>query len=175
MRFLFIILVICGIFCIGFSEKADANWWKYDGQVKTLLALSDKQVAEMDSLMTAYMEKRIEHKAEIGKLKIKLNSLLSKEKLDRQEVDKAVNRLSEVRRNMMIDMLAMKLNVRKVLTKEQVKKILAHDPSIFTLQKQWSKEKRKKRSRKGRVINKMKSHKMKNKSKKAIEEKKSKP
>jgi Spy/CpxP family protein refolding chaperone len=134
----FLILVLVNIFLImGLTAYAGAQWWQ-DKALKEKLQLKEQQLQKMNQLFNDYREKRIEHSAEAQKLQLKLNNLLTQEKLDERAVDQTQKTLIQKRMQMFQEMLGMKLAVRKVLMPDQIRLLLSEDAKIFSTQKRWA-------------------------------------
>jgi Spy/CpxP family protein refolding chaperone len=102
------------------------------------LQLKEQQLQKMNQIFNAYREKRIELTAEAQKLQLKLNNLLTQEKLDEKAVDQTQKNLIQMRMQMFQEMLGMKLAVRKMLTPDQIRLLLSEDARIFSTQKRWT-------------------------------------
>ncbi len=134
----FLVLLFVNIFLImGLSASAGAQWWQ-DKALREKLQLKEQQLQKMNQLFNAYKEKRIERSAEAQKLRLKLNNLLTQEKLDEKAVDQTQTTLIQTRMQMFQEMLGMKLAVRKVLVPDQIRLLLSEDAKIFSTQKRWA-------------------------------------
>ncbi len=134
----FLVIVIVNIFLImGLNASAGAQWWQ-DKALREKLQLKEQQLQKMNQLFNAYKEKRIERSAEAQKLRLKLNNLLTQEKLDEKAVDQTQKTLIQTRMQMFQEMLGMKLAVRKVLMPDQIKLLLSEDAKIFSTRKRWT-------------------------------------
>ncbi|MEE8552412.1 MAG: periplasmic heavy metal sensor [Desulfobacterales bacterium] len=134
----FLALVFVNIFLImGLNASAGAQWWQ-DKALREKLQLKEQQLQKMNRLFNAYKEKRIERSAEAQKLQLKLNNLLTQEKLDEKAVDQTQKTLIQARMQMFQEMLGMKLAVRKVLMPDQIRLLLSEDARIFSTQKRWA-------------------------------------
>ena len=134
----FLVLLFVNIFLImGLSASAGAQWWQ-DKALRDKLQLKEQQLQKMNQLFNDHKEKRIERSAEAQKLQMKLNNLLTQEKLDEKAVDQTQKTLIQSRMQMFQEMLGMKLAVRKVLMPEQIRLLLSEDAKIFSTQKRWT-------------------------------------
>jgi Spy/CpxP family protein refolding chaperone len=134
----FLVLLFVNIFLImGLNGFAGAQWWQ-DKALSEKLQLKEQQLQKMNQLFNAYKERRIERTAEAQKLQLKLNNLLTQEKLDEKAVDQTQKTLIQTRMQMFQEMLGMKLAVRKVLMPEQIRLLLSEDAKIFSTQKRWA-------------------------------------
>ena len=147
----FLVLLFVNILLImGLSASAGAQWWQ-DKALREKLQLKEQQLQKMNQLFNAYKEKRIERTAEAQKLQLKLNNLLTQEKLDEKAVDQTQKTLIQTRMQMFQEMLGMKLAVRKVLMPDQIRLLLSEDAKIFSTQKRWAGMARRRPTR-GRVV-----------------------
>jgi Spy/CpxP family protein refolding chaperone len=134
----FLVHLFMSIFLImGLSASAGAQWWQ-DKALTEKLQLKEQQLQKMNQLFNAYKEKRIERSAEAQKLQLKLNNLLTQEKLDEKAVDQTQTMLIQTRMQMFQEMLGMKLAVRKMLKPDQIRLLLSEDEKIFSTQKRWA-------------------------------------
>lgn len=134
----FLVLVFVNILLIiGLNASAGAQWWQ-DKALREKLQLKEQQLQQMNHLFNDYKEKRIERSAEAQKLRLKLNNLLTQEKLDEKAVDQTQKMLIQTRMQMFQEMLGMKLAVRKVLMPDQIRLLLSEDAKIFSTQKRWT-------------------------------------
>lgn len=134
----FLVIVIVNILLImGLNGSAGAQWWQ-DKALREKLQLKEQQLQKMNQIFNAYKEKRIERSAEARKLQLKLNNLLTQEKLDEKAVDQTQKTLIQTRMQMFQEMLGMKLAVRKVLMPDQIRLLLSEDARIFSTQKRWT-------------------------------------
>jgi len=147
----FLVLVFVNIFLIiGLSASAGAQWWQ-DKALREKLQLKEQQLQKMNQIFNGYKEKRIERSAEAQKLQMKLNNLLTQEKLDEKAVDQTQKTLIQTRMQMFQEMLGMKLAVRNVLMPDQIRLLLSEDARIFSTQKRWTGMARRRPTR-GRVV-----------------------
>ncbi len=120
----FLVLLFVNILLImGLNASAGAQWWQ-DKALREKLQLNEQQLQKMNQLFNAHKEKRIERSAEAQKLQLKLNNLLTQEKLDEKDVDQILRSLIQTRMKMFQEMVGMKLAVRKVLMPEQIRLLL---------------------------------------------------
>ncbi len=150
MKRFFVLLFISFFLIMGLSASAGAQWWQ-DKALREKLQLKEQQLQKMNQLFNAYKEKRIERSSEAQKLQLKLNNLLTQEKLDEKAVDQTQKMLIQTRMQMFQEMLGMKLAVRKVLMPDQIRLLLYEDAKIFSTQKRWT-GKSGRRPTRGRVV-----------------------
>jgi Spy/CpxP family protein refolding chaperone len=134
----FLVLLSVNIFLImGLNASAGAQWWQ-DKTLREKLQLKEQQLQQMNQIFNAYKEKRIELTADAQKLQLRLNNLLTQEKLDEKAVDQTQTKLIQTRTQMFQEMLGMKIAVRKVLMPDQIRLLLSEDAKIFSTQKRWT-------------------------------------
>lgn len=90
---------------------------------KDELGLSQDQVAKIEKMRDAFMESHIKQQADIKIKEMKLRSAIQKDKIDRKEVEKMIRDIAKQRTDMQIDRMNYLLDVKSVLTDEQIKKI----------------------------------------------------
>ena len=135
-RFL-LLLFVSFFLMMRFNPSVEAQWWQ-DKDLSEKLQLKEQQLQKMNQLFNAHKEKRIERSAEAQKLRLKLNNLLTQEKLDEKAVDQTQKTLIQTRMQMFQELLGMKLAVRKVLMPDQIRLLLSEDAKIFSMQKRWT-------------------------------------
>jgi Spy/CpxP family protein refolding chaperone len=119
------------------SFSAQAEWWN-DPKIKQSAGLSDKQVEEMNKIFATFKEKRNEAGAKFRSAQTQLGAMLAEEKLDEAKIRKTLDETASLHSQAFKEMAMMKLEVRKLLTSEQLKKILAEHPDIFSTNKLWT-------------------------------------
>ena len=72
-------------------------------------------------------------KTEARELKTQLNSIFGKADLDQEKFGETLMKLADIRKQQYIEMVQMKVKVREVFTKDQIKILLAEYPGIFNL------------------------------------------
>ncbi|MDQ7007394.1 MAG: periplasmic heavy metal sensor [Acidobacteriota bacterium] len=98
------------------------QWWNHPRIIERL-ALSDAQVEALDELMFASSERTIDLKAALEKAHLKLGRLLEQETLDTAAIEKAVERVVEIRCALFREELLTRAEVAKVLDLEQRNKL----------------------------------------------------
>ena len=90
---------------------------------KDKLALTEKQVNALESMQQSVQEATIRAKAETKIQELKLQSYLKQNKINRKKMEKMIRSIAAMKTNMKIDHMNYLLDVKAVLTAEQVKKI----------------------------------------------------
>jgi uncharacterized membrane protein len=136
VRFLASILTCC-IMVIFMGLPVQAEWWN-DPKIKQSAGLSDKQIEAMNKVFTNFKEKRSEAGSKFRSAQTQLGTMLAEEKFDETKVRKALDEAASLHSQAFREMAIMKLEVRKLLTSEQLKKILAEYPDIFSTNRFWT-------------------------------------
>jgi Spy/CpxP family protein refolding chaperone len=127
---------ICCMMLLAVSTSAQAEWWS-DPKVKQAVGLSDKQIEEMNKLSAAFKAKRNEIGSNFRTSQSKVNAMLSEQKIDEAGYKKAMDEAAQMHSQVYREMGTMKLEIRKLLTSEQVKKLLAEQPEVFNANRLW--------------------------------------
>jgi Spy/CpxP family protein refolding chaperone len=96
---------------------------------KMLLHLKDKigltadQVNKIEKMQTAFAEAQLRGKTEIKVQKMKLDTYLKGNKIDRNKMAKMVKSVAALQTSLQLDRLNFLLDVKSVLTAEQIKKL----------------------------------------------------
>ena len=131
-----IVILVCCVMLLTVSMSAQAEWWN-DPKIKQSVGLSDKQVEAMNKIFTSFKEKRNETGNKFRTTQKQLSAMLAEEKLDEAKVRKSMDEAALLHSQTFKDMCSMKLEVRKLLTPEQLKKLLAEQPQIFSANRLW--------------------------------------
>jgi Spy/CpxP family protein refolding chaperone len=89
--------------------------------MKQKMGLTDEQSKKFDEIMFAQREKAIERRAEVQKLKLKMQKIAASENVDVNELKKLQNKIAEIHKNQMNARLDAWEKVNKILTPEQQK------------------------------------------------------
>lgn len=90
---------------------------------KDSLGLTDKQESALRKMSEKYYEYEVRQKAEVKIAKMKLQSYLREDRIDRARVASKVKKISGMMAEMQIERINHRLDVKKTLTKDQLKKI----------------------------------------------------
>jgi len=90
---------------------------------KDEINLTPKQVQVIEKMDENYKEAGIRKQADIKILELKLHSYLKKDPVDRKQMEKMIREVAQMRTDMQIDRMNYLLDVKKILTKEQLEKI----------------------------------------------------
>jgi len=90
---------------------------------KDEIGLTDEQVAKIGKMQDAYQEAAIKKQADVKVQELKLNSYLKEDKVDRGKMEKMIRAIAQMRTDSQIDHINYLLDLKDVLTPEQVKKI----------------------------------------------------
>lgn len=92
-------------------------------KMKDKIQLTDQQVQKIEKLKADFEEYRIRAGADIDVLELKLGDYLKKENIKRAEVEKMVRKVSDLKTEMQIAQINHLLDLKELLTPEQIKKI----------------------------------------------------
>ncbi|GBE35839.1 zinc resistance protein [bacterium BMS3Bbin06] len=130
-------IIFCAVLLILFSaDLSHAQWWK-NKDLTAKLKLTEKQSKAIDVIYDGYVRKLMIMSKKLMDNNRKLNQLLLKEDIDEKEVIGVADEVTGLRRSLMMDTLTMKLTVRRLLNKGQIKSLLNERPRVFTLKSRW--------------------------------------
>ena len=92
-------------------------------RLKGEIGLSAQQEQKIEDLMLAYEEKAIRRGSDIKVLELKFASLLKANRIDRRAMEKQAREIGNMRTDLQVGHLNYLLDVREVLTAEQVQKL----------------------------------------------------
>lgn len=92
-------------------------------QHKDELGLTDTQVSKIESMQTKFQEASIRGNADVKVKQLKLQNYLKSDKIDRKKLEQMIRDVAALKTNMQIDRMHYMLDVKSVLTAEQLKKI----------------------------------------------------
>lgn len=90
---------------------------------KDEIGLTDSQIDKIDKMQDAYQEAAIKKQADVKVQELKLNSYLKEDKIDRGKMEKMIRAIAQMRTDSQIDHINYLLDLKDILTPEQVKKI----------------------------------------------------
>ncbi len=106
------------------------RWWE-DPQAVEALALTPEQSHRIEELIRQSRESRKERRKRIKELRRSIPRLLNAPELDEKEVLSTLAALGDLVNRQKQDLVAMRMQVRRVLSSEQFKKLLALNPNIM--------------------------------------------
>lgn len=90
---------------------------------KAEIGLTDAQVKEIEKIQVKHHELAIKQSSEMKLKGLKLGTLLKEEKVNRSAMEKIIREIGMMRTNLSIERLHFMLDVKNVLSKEQIQKI----------------------------------------------------
>ena len=105
----------------GMRGKGMEPWWKNPETVKAL-ALTDKQVSDIDDLTTKHQKDMVKLDADLKIMRIDMRQLIENNAADKDIRDKS-KQVSQLKQKMHDAMLEHMLDLRRVLTADQQKKL----------------------------------------------------
>jgi len=91
--------------------------------MKDEIGLTADQQKKIEEMMLAYEETAIRRQADLKILETRFAAMLNDEKIDRKQMEKMVRDISNLKANHQIDHLNYLLNIRDILTPDQLKKL----------------------------------------------------
>jgi len=92
-------------------------------KMKDEIGLTEDQVAAIEKMRTAQKENRIQREADLKVLQLEFDSYLKEEKINRAKLEKMVREIAQLRTDMQIETINHLLDLRELLTAEQLSKI----------------------------------------------------
>ena len=92
-------------------------------RVKDEIGLTEEQVNKIEKMEVLYQESNIRKQADIKVKELKFHSYLKGDQIDRSKMEKMVRAIAKMRTNSIIDHINFLLDLRNILTPEQLKKI----------------------------------------------------
>jgi hypothetical protein len=92
-------------------------------EIREKLDLSDEQVEQLQSNNLEFETKMIEHRAKMEIARLKLESLLSSEEMNREEIVKQAEVIGNLHKDQIVMLADQKMSLRGVLNEEQMKKV----------------------------------------------------
>lgn len=92
-------------------------------RMKDEIGLTDKQIAKIEEMRTARREASIKRKADIELMELKVKTYLKEGKIDRGKLEKLIRQAADLKTGMQITHINHLLDLRELLTKEQLEKI----------------------------------------------------
>ena len=90
---------------------------------KAEIGLTDTQVKEIEKIRLTHHELSIKQTSEIKLKELKLGTILKEDKVNRSAMEKMIREIGMMRTNLSIERLHFMLDVKNVLSEEQIKKI----------------------------------------------------
>jgi Spy/CpxP family protein refolding chaperone len=90
---------------------------------KEEIGLTPEQVSRIEKMQGLFQEAAIRKQADIKVEELKLQSHLKNEKADRKEMEKMIRKIAQMRTDLQIDQMNYLLDLKEVLTAEQLAKI----------------------------------------------------
>ena len=107
------------------------KWWKHP-KASTELNLSPEQINKLDDIFTKHKSSMIDIKATIEHKELELGNLIDKDNADDNAILKVADNLIAAKGELQKTMIRMVLDMKKVLTPDQVKKLKAFRDELRT-------------------------------------------
>jgi Spy/CpxP family protein refolding chaperone len=106
----------------------------FDGRLilglKNEINLSAEQENKIENLMLSFEEHTITRGAEIKVREIRLASYIKSDKINRKEIEKILREISQMKIDFSISYLNYLLDIREIITPQQLKKLIANKARI---------------------------------------------
>jgi Spy/CpxP family protein refolding chaperone len=116
------------------SYASSLYWWN-DDKVIAALSLTDTQRKTIDNLVQESLKKRGEIKKRLTPLQRVIPDLLSQSPLDERKILSTLSTQDELQAARRREVVLLRMQVRKVLSEEQFKKLLTLNPVV--MRQQW--------------------------------------
>jgi Spy/CpxP family protein refolding chaperone len=104
----------------------DGNRGPGGGRMLQFLDLSEEQQAAVDKLREGRQDIRVAHRKEMMRLRNELEGLMLQDKPDAAKARKLITKMGEMRTEMKVQAMEHRLEIRELLTDEQIDKLIAH-------------------------------------------------
>ena len=104
------------------SWMLPGKWWKRP-EIQKELKLTDDQINKLEDMLLQHKKEMIDLKSNIAKKQLDLEALLDKENIDDKTIMQKEDELINLRGNLQRTYIKMILDMKKVLTPEQAKKL----------------------------------------------------
>ena len=91
--------------------------------LKDEIGLTPAQEQKIENMMLTYQENAIRRSSDIKVMELKFASLLKNNRIDRREMEKLAREMGKLKTDLQVDHLNYLLDVRDILTPEQIQKI----------------------------------------------------
>lgn len=92
-------------------------------RLKDKIGLTSEQVQKIEKMQTLYYESQIRGKSDLKVLELRFNSYLKTKKVNRTKVEKMIREIAKIKTDLQVDHFNYLLDLRSLLTPEQIKKI----------------------------------------------------
>ena len=127
-----LVMIFLGFVSTLSAKSAKDRWWKNQDLVQKV-KITEEQQNKIDKVFKKSRSDLKKLRTKSSELNTQLNSIFGKEDLDQEKFGETLMKFADIRQQQYIEMVQMKVKVREVLTKDQIKIILAEYPGIFNL------------------------------------------
>jgi len=92
-------------------------------KMKDHIGLTEDQAKKIESMQERYMEATIKLKADLKIKQMKFKSYLKEDKINRKKMEKIIREIAEMKTDMQVDHMNYLLDLKSLLTTEQIQKI----------------------------------------------------
>ena len=127
-----LVVLFLGVVSTLSAKSAKDRWWK-DQDLVQKVKITKVQQDKIDKIFKKSRSDLKELRKKTRELKTQLNSIFGKADLDQEKFNEALLKFADIRKQQYIEMVQMKVKVREIFTKDQIKILLAEYPGVFNL------------------------------------------
>ena len=130
-------LVLIGFVSSASGKPVKGKWWEDQGLVEKV-KITREQQEKINKIFDESQSKRKELRDKARELQARLSNIYGQADLDQDKFDETLSKFGNVLNQLYLGMVQMKLKIRKVLTKDQIKTLLAEYPRLFNINARWA-------------------------------------
>ena len=127
-----LVVIFLGFVSTLSAKSAKDRWWK-DQDLVQKVKITEEQQDKIDKIFKKSRSDLKKLKKKARELKTQLNSIFGKADLDQEKFGETLMKFADIRKQQYIEMVQMKVKVREIFTKDQIKILLAEYPGVFNL------------------------------------------
>jgi len=132
-----LVVIFLGFVSTSSAKSAKYRWWK-DQDLVQKVKIAKEQQDKIDNIFRKSRSDTKKLRTKARELKTQLNSIFGKADLDQKKFSETLIKFADIRKQLYIEMVKVKLKVREVFDKDQIKILLAEYPIYFNLGAKWS-------------------------------------
>ena len=132
-----LVAIFLGFVSTSSAKSAKDKWWKDQALVQKV-KITKEQHDKIDKIFRKSRSDLKELRTKAGELKTQLNNMFGKADLDQERFSETLMKFADIRKHQYIERMQVKLQVREVFVKDQIKILLAEYPKIFNFSAKWS-------------------------------------
>ena len=119
-----ILILVLTLFIGSNGYTFRAKWW-LNPRVISFLNLSDDQIQQIEDVFSSYLTKIIKLDSQVKQVEIKITEALRSKNIDDAKIEKLVKKAAEIRKQLYVARLKMRIDIIKKLTTKQRLKFLS--------------------------------------------------